>query len=93
LRHHLQQVDQLIRTRVQEDNRHAPDLFAARPSKAAIDSHKHHTGASLQRAEDIDVRAAGEAERRNGGHLRFVCKESGNPTWHAFVTYDQLAHG
>ena len=78
---------------MQENNRHAPDLFAARPSKAAIDGHKHCTGTSLQRAEYINVRATGEAERRNGGHLRFVCKESGNPAWHAFVTYDQLAHG
>jgi hypothetical protein len=78
---------------MQENNRYTPDLFAARPSKAAIDGHKHRTGTSLQRSEDINVRATSEAERRNGGHLRFVCKESRDTPRHAFVTYDQLAHG
>ncbi len=78
---------------MQKDNRNPPDLLAACPSKAAIDGQKHCTSASLQRAENLKVSTTGEPKRRDSGHFRLVCKESGYPARHAFVTYDQLAHG
>ena len=78
---------------MQKDNRHTPDLLAARPSKPAIDGHEHCTSTSLKRTEHLKVSTTGEPKRRDSGHFRLVCKESGYPARHAFVTYDQLAHG